>query len=208
GGEPPWRPLDDLPPSRQSPKVEIAGTDLSMWTSQVSKTQSQRKADARKVNTPMSSSSSSSSSSIEISIRAKRPQRTYERGAVICLTHASLFLFVSPLFQITHRRKAIHVRVPRLHEGLQQRVGPGKTPESDSLKRGRVLPIGAQSSALQLRYAFACASTEEASKDVVQSFVIVQQSRACDVNISGARVEVVRSRIANLNDEDHSQMCE
>ena len=38
--------------------------------------------------------------------------------------------------EVPHWREALHMRVPRLRKGLQQRFRPGQAPEQDSLQRG------------------------------------------------------------------------
>ncbi len=40
-------------------------------------------------------------------------------------------------FAISHRRKALHLRVPGLRQGLQQCLRPCQTPEQDTLQRGK-----------------------------------------------------------------------
>ena len=45
--------------------------------------------------------------------------------------------------EVPHRGEALHVRIPGLHQGLQQRQRQGQAPEQDTLQRGehtRVVP--------------------------------------------------------------------
>ena len=40
--------------------------------------------------------------------------------------------------EVSHRGEALHVRVPRVHQGLQQRVWQSQAPEQDSFQRGKL----------------------------------------------------------------------
>ena len=39
--------------------------------------------------------------------------------------------------EVAHRGEALHVRVPRLHQGILQRLGQGQASEQDPFKRGK-----------------------------------------------------------------------
>ena len=40
--------------------------------------------------------------------------------------------------QVPHRGEALHVRVPRVHQGLQQRLRQSQAPEQNPFQRGEL----------------------------------------------------------------------